>query len=113
MNGNKIINVGVIGVGYLGLRVAQTPRLSAVRLLDMRRLLFLPNLAYFNAGSWVYCAGQTAFFAYIVLFIHHTMEATITLITLCLVVTHVASAAGRVLWGLVSDRLIQNSRISC
>ena len=103
----------VVGVGYLGLRVAQTPRLSAVRLLDMRRLLFLPNLAYFNAGSWVYCAGQTAFFAYIVLFIHHTMEANITLITICLVVTHVASAAGRVLWGLVSDRLIQNSRISC
>ena len=103
----------VVGVGYLGLRVVQTPRLSAVRFRDMRRLLCLPSLAYFNAGSWIYCAGQTAFFSYIVLFIHHTMEATITLITLCLVVTHLASAAGRILWGLVSDRLIQNSRISC
>jgi ACS family hexuronate transporter-like MFS transporter len=103
----------VVGVGYLGLRVAQTPRFSPVRFLDMRRLFVLPHLAYFNAGSWVYCAGQTAFFAYIVLFIHHTMEATITLITLCLVITHLASAAGRVLWGLVSDRLIPNSRIGC
>ncbi|GIT19917.1 MAG: hypothetical protein CM1200mP39_27230 [Dehalococcoidia bacterium] len=41
------------------------------------------------------------------------MDATVTLITLCLVVAHVASAVGRIVWGLVSDRLIQDSRITC
>ena len=103
----------VVGVGYFGLRLAETREHSPVRFFEMRRLLCLPSLAYFNAGSWIYCAGQTAFFAYLVLFIHQTMDATVTLITLCLVVAHVASAVGRIVWGLVSDRLIQDSRITC
>jgi ACS family hexuronate transporter-like MFS transporter len=87
--------------------------LSVVRLGDIRALLRLPRLALFNVAACLYAAGQTAFFAYLVLFARDAMAAPLALASLCLGIAHAASATGRIGWGVISDRLVRNGRIVC
>ena len=103
----------IAGAGYLALRVAPQPALSTVRFGDVRALLRLPRLALFNVASALYAAGQATFFAYLVLFARDAMAAPLALASLCLAIAHVASATGRVCWGVISDRLVSNGRIVC
>lgn len=103
----------VAGAGYLALRVAPQPRVAAVRFSEIRALLREPRLALFNVGACFYSAGQAAFFAYFVLFARDVMAAPLALASLCLGIAHVASAIGRVCWGVLSDRLVRNGRIVC
>ena len=103
----------IAGAGYLTLRVAPQPAASAVRVSDIRVLLRQPRLALFNLGACLYAAGQAAFFAYFVLFARDVMAAPLALASVCLAIAHVASAIGRVCWGVLSDRLVRNGRIVC
>jgi predicted MFS family arabinose efflux permease len=103
----------IAGAGYLALRIAPQPALSTLRFDDVRALLRLPRLALFNVASGLYAAGQATFFAYIVLFARDAMAAPLALASLCLAIAHVASATGRVCWGVISDRLVSNGRIVC
>lgn len=103
----------VAGVSYLGLRVPPQPALSVLRFDDLRALLRLPQLVYFNAGACVYGAGQSAFFAYLVLYAHDVLAAPLALASLCLAVAHTGSGVGRICWGGISDRLVRNGRTVC
>ena len=110
--GMAVVTV-IAGAGYLALRSAPQPALSAVRFGDILTLLRLPRLALFNVASALYAAGQATFFAYLVLFARDAMDAPLPLASLCLAIAYVASAAGRVCWGVISDRLAGNGRIVC
>ena len=110
--GMAVVTV-IAGAGYLTLRVAPQPAASAVRFSDIRALLRQPRLALFNAGACLYSGGQAAFFAYFVLFARDVMAAPVALASVCLAVAHVASAIGRICWGVLSDRLVRNGRTVC
>jgi predicted MFS family arabinose efflux permease len=103
----------VAGTGYLALRVAPQLPLSVVRFGDIRALLRLPRIALFNVGACFYAAGQTAFFAYLVLYARDALAAPLALAGLYLALAHAASAMGRIGWGVISDRLVRNGPIVC
>jgi len=103
----------VAGAGYFALRVAPAPPIPSTRFGDILALLRLPRLAWFNAAACCYAIGQAAFFAWLVLFARDAMAASLALGSLCLATAHVASATGRVCWGVLSDRLLRNGRIAC
>jgi len=101
--------------GAACLRLSDTPRGAAavVRLADIAALLRRPQLALFNGATALYAAGQATFFAYLVLFARDALAVPVALASLCLATAHVASAAARIGWGVVSDRLARGGRIAC
>lgn len=101
----------LVGACFLALRVAPQPAAQAVRVADLAALIRLPRLALFNAGAALFAIGQAVFFAYLVLFVRDALEAPLAVATMCLAVAHVASAAGRIVWGVIGDRLVRNGRL--
>ena len=110
--GMAVVTV-VAGASYLALRVAPQPQSHAVRFAHILALMRLPRLAMFNAAACLYAIGQAAFFAYLVLYARDALAVPIALASLSLAVAHVASATGRIAWGIASDRMIRNGRIVC
>jgi len=102
-----------IGMCYLALRVAPQSEAVRVRLADIVALFRLPRLALFNAASCLYAVGQAGFFAYLVLYARDGLGVTLAMASLCLAIAHVASAIGRIVWGIVSDRMVRDGRLAC
>jgi len=98
------------GLGFTVLGIRRPAAESAIRLSDLRRLLGRPRLVYFNAAACLYAIGQSAFFAYLVLFLHDALKIEPSKASLCLALAHVASAAGRIAWGLTSDLFPREGR---
>jgi predicted MFS family arabinose efflux permease len=100
----------VAAVGFAALGTAGPPIGTLTSMADMRRLLRRSTLAWFNAAACLYAAAQSALFAYLVLFVHEVVGASVTLASLCLAMAHAASAIGRIGWGLVGDLLPRHGR---
>jgi predicted MFS family arabinose efflux permease len=107
------VSTAVIGACYVGLRVPPHSAGSAIRFSDIAALLRNRQLGLFNAASLLYAIGQAAFFAYLVLYAREVVGTTIGVASLCLAIAHVASAAGRIFWGVVSDRIVRDGRMTC
>lgn len=105
--------VTVVGGGlYLSLGRGPEQRGSAVRgaLADFAEVLRNRNLMVYNLTGSVFSAAQASFFTYLTLFIRDATQAGLPFASLCLGFAHVGSAAGRITWGLVSDRLFGGRR---
>ena len=103
----------LIGIGFLALRSARFARagVAPTRLVDTRSVLVMPRLALFNAAACLYAGTPAAFFAYLVLFARDALAAPAAAASLCLAAAHVASAVGRIGWGIISDVLAHDGRI--
>ncbi len=90
----------------------EEPRVGArARAGDIREVLRLPPVVVFNFAAALYAAAQGATLAYLVLYAREVLGAGAGLASLCLGIVHVASAAGRVGWGVVSDAMTRNGRL--
>ncbi len=103
----------VVAAGYSGLGARTGAGGAPTRLADIRKLLGLRRLAQLNLGLCCYAIGQSAFFAYLVLFARDALALPAALASMALAVGHVASGIGRIGWGIVSDRLLGKGRIFC
>ena len=72
-------------------------------LRDLRVVLLDGNLGWYNLGIGIYQGGQFSLFAYVTLFMRETMAASQPLAAACLGLAQVASAIGRLGWGVLSD----------
>lgn len=79
-------------------------------LRNMRRVVGEPNLTVFNLASGFYQAAQFNFFGYITLFAREAMLASQPLAASCLGIAQIASAAGRMTWGAISDFVFRGRR---
>jgi predicted MFS family arabinose efflux permease len=77
---------------------------------DIRALLGVRHLLLFNVATCLYAMAQAAFFAYVVLYARDALTAPIAVTSVCLALAHIASAMGRVGWGVLSDRFIRHGR---
>jgi MFS family permease len=89
---------------------AQERPASTVTWRDIGALLGVRHLQLFNVGACLYAMSQAAFFAYVVLYARDALSAPIAVTSVCLALAHLASATGRVGWGVLSDRLIRHGR---
>jgi predicted MFS family arabinose efflux permease len=100
-------------IAYAALPGGREHAASSIRLRDVGGLLRRRPLALFNGAACLYAASQAAFFAYLVLFVTDAQPGSLALAGLCLAVAHIGSAAGRVSWGVSSDRLVRHGRTFC
>ncbi len=77
---------------------------------DLLEVLRNRNLMVLNLTGSLFSAVQTAFFTYLTLFIQDATRAGLAVASLCLGFAHAGSAAGRIGWGLASDRLLGGRR---
>jgi predicted MFS family arabinose efflux permease len=103
----------VAAAAYVPLRPAREAESHAVRFADILALVKVPQLTWFNLASCLYAIGQAAFFAYLVLYALDAVGASLAIASLCLAIAHVASATGRIVWGIASDRTLQRGRVWC
>ena len=57
-----------------------------------------------------YCGAAVTLFTYLVLYLNESLSMSVVTAGTCLMVSQLASAGGRVLWGVVSDRLFGGKR---
>lgn len=105
--------VGAAGFALLAWRGAHASAPLPARLRDIKALLRVPRLASFNAGTAAFAIAQSAFFAYLVLYARDMLAVSAAVASTCLAIAHVASATGRIGWGVLSDRFVRNGRTSC
>jgi MFS transporter, ACS family, hexuronate transporter len=82
----------------------------ATHLRNMRQVIADRNLTIFNVASGFYQAGQANLFSYITLFARETMLASQPVAASCLGIAQLASASGRMTWGMVSDFVFRGRR---
>ena len=95
----------------VALRVKEPVVTTPTRLGEIRGLLRMPNVTAFNVAACLYATAQGGVFAYFVLFAREDLLMEAPLASLCLGVAYVASASGRIGWGIVSDAIARNGRI--
>jgi predicted MFS family arabinose efflux permease len=71
----------------------------------------MPSITTFNVAACLYATAQGGVFAYFVLFAREALLVQAPLASLCLGLAYVASASGRIGWGIVSDAIARNGRI--
>ncbi len=110
------INAGVTALGaLLCLWLAERPKrrggaAAGQALADLARVLRNLNLGNFSAANALYNMGQANFFAFLTLFLRAAAHASQPVAGLCLGLAQAASAAGRLVWGIVSDTLFRGRR---
>lgn len=100
----------IAGLSYIALGRTRPESETAVSLSDLRHVLGHRQLRIFNAGAFLYATSQAAFFAYLVLFAHEALALEPATASLCLALAHIASAIGRVAWGMAGDLIPRNGR---
>ncbi|MSP89215.1 MAG: MFS transporter [Alphaproteobacteria bacterium] len=102
----------LIGMSFLTLQSARSSvsQMVPTRFGAIRTLLWQPQLVLFNGAACLYSAGQAVFFAYLVLYARDVLDGSAAQASLCLAVAYVASAGGRIGWGIVSDVLAPHGR---
>ncbi len=98
-------------VGCALLRLAEPAITMPARVGDIRAVLRLRGVIIFNFGACLYAAAQGAFLAYLVLYARDVLAVQPSMASLCLGIAHVASATGRIAWGLISDKIRRNGRL--
>jgi predicted MFS family arabinose efflux permease len=101
----------VTALACAALRVAEPVVTTPTRLGEIRALLRMPSVTAFNIAACLYATAQGGVFAYFVLFAREDLLVAAPLASLCLGVAYVASATGRIGWGIVSDMIARNGRI--
>lgn len=101
----------VAGGGSFALRAIGPTTGPRMRLTDIRAAILKPRLIVLNGASCLYAVAQSAFFAYLVLFVRDSLAAPAALAGSCLAVAHAASAAGRIGLGVASDVLARGRRL--
>ncbi|MEX2643917.1 MAG: MFS transporter [Acetobacterales bacterium] len=76
----------------------------------LREILKDLNLGVLNLSVCFYNIGQQNLFAYLTLFVREGLQASLPVASLCLGAAQAASVAGRLGWGVVSDRLLGGRR---
>lgn len=99
-------------MGYLLFRLAEPAAGAPARIGNISAVLRLRGVIAFNFGACLYATAQGAVLAYLVLFTRDVLAASPGIASLCLGVAHVASAAGRVAWGIASDMIPRNGRLA-
>jgi len=79
---------------------------------DLRTVIRDRNLVVFNAASATFNAGQQSFTTYLTLFLRDTAGASQPFAALCVGLSQVMGATGRVLWAYLSDRYTNGRRKS-
>jgi len=79
-------------------------------LADLGEVLANRNLAVFNLATGVLTAAQLSVFTYLTLFVQEATGAGLAFASLCLAAAHAGSMAGRIGWGLASDRWLDGRR---
>jgi predicted MFS family arabinose efflux permease len=77
---------------------------------NMRAVVLDRNITAFSVASGFYQAAQFNFFGYLTLFAREAMLASQPLAAACLGIAQLASASGRMTWGVVSDFAFQSRR---
>lgn len=77
---------------------------------DLKRVIADPNIRLFGGINTLLQIGQGNFFAYLTLFLRDVGQTSQSFASLCLGVAQLASAGGRIGWGVLCDRLFRNRR---
>jgi ACS family hexuronate transporter-like MFS transporter len=78
---------------------------------EMRGLLKNKYLLVISIAASGLAIGQLSFATYIVFFMHEKMEFSLYIAGLMFVVAEVFGSIGRIVWGIVSDRLFSGGRL--
>ncbi|ATP41183.1 MFS transporter [Solibacillus sp. R5-41] len=84
---------------------SKEPLWSQVKLLNRSKMLF-----FTNSSAFILMGVQMTFNTFLILFLVETKDWTIYVAGLCLALSELCGAAGRVLWGVISDRLFAGNR---
>ncbi|MDY6833454.1 MAG: MFS transporter [Chloroflexota bacterium] len=115
---------GVISIGVIILAVvilcrvfyrenhaeSELSRSTLVTLKDLGQIVTNRNILLQSAVGVMYCAPSVALSTYLVLYLKETLLVTIVMAGTCLMVFQLGSVGGRVLWGVVSDRIFKGKR---
>jgi MFS family permease len=82
----------------------------AMRLGDIGAVVRNRNLTVVNAAGGGFNMGQTSFTTYLTLFLRDALHAGLPFASACFGLAQAGSTAGRIAWGLVSDRLWRGRR---
>lgn len=100
----------VVAIGGLAIyRAGPRARNGANDRWSMRQVL-TRDIAIAGTGGMLLAAGQFCVLTYLVAYLIHDRGIPITIAALYLALAQLAGAIGRVLWGVVSDRLLSGSR---
>lgn len=77
---------------------------------ELQRVIADRNIRVFGGINVLLQIGQGNFFAYLTLFLRDVGNASQSFASLCLGVAQLASASGRIGWGVLCDRLFQGRR---
>lgn len=76
------------------------------------RLVFrAPALRRLSIVSFVYSGLQTCFVAFLVTYLHDRLELSLVRAGLVLAISQAAGAAGRLIWGTLTDRLLDPQKL--
>ncbi|MGE7021148.1 MFS transporter [Solibacillus cecembensis] len=81
------------------------PLWTQVKQLTKSKMLF-----FTNSSAFILMGVQITFNTYLILFLIETKDWTIYVAGLCLALSELCGAAGRVSWGVISDRLFAGNR---
>jgi len=77
---------------------------------ELRRVIADRNIRIFGGINVLLQIGQGNFFAYLTLFLHDVGRTSQSFASVCLGIAQVSSAAGRIGWGVLCDRLFRGRR---
>ncbi|MEG0473303.1 MAG: MFS transporter [Solibacillus sp.] len=89
----------------------EKPVQSTASLWKQVKLLIQSKMLFFtNSSAFILMGVQMTFNTFLILFLVETKDWTIYVAGLCLALSELCGAAGRVLWGVISDRFFAGNR---
>ncbi len=89
---------------------AELSKSTLVTMKDLRQTVTNRNLLLQSAAGAMYCATSVALATYLVLYLKETLLIPVVVAGICLMVSQFGTVGGRVLWGVISDRLLGGKR---
>ncbi|QDI91915.1 MFS transporter [Salicibibacter halophilus] len=69
------------------------------------------SLLWVTLGSMILSGAQISLNTYLIIYAHHTLLVPIVLASVLLVLSEIGGSFGRILWGIISDRLFGGRRL--
>jgi sugar phosphate permease len=79
-------------------------------LVQVKKVIRNRNIVLLSAEGFFRVGVQMAFLTYIVLFLQKTLNLSFAFASLIFAISQASGAAGRIAWGLVSDRILRGRR---